>query len=101
MPNLLPANTGKDANVTFLTSQGSVLTMATTAVVEPASKSLPVSSSGSHVSGHKSSSQKNYLSGFTLGQPAPIHLSLKTACIAGNTAFDFGIHTDTDVDFWA
>jgi len=30
-----------------------------------------------------------------MGQPAPIYMSPMTACISGNTAFDFGIHTDT------
>jgi len=56
--SLLPASTAKDANITSLTTQGSLLTMTTSAVVtsscpsnaisvlEPASKSLPVSSSG-------------------------------------------------------
>ena len=105
--SLLPANTAKDANSTSLTTQVSVLTRTTTAVparsrpsnaisvLEPTSKSFPVSSSGSYVLGHQNPSPTNPLSGFTMGQPALIYTSPMSACLSGNTAFDFGIHTDT------
>lgn len=39
------------------------------------------------------SRSNNSLSGFTMGQPAPIYMSPMRALISGNTIFDFGIHT--------
>ena len=99
--SLLPANITKDANVTSLSTPGSVVTMTTTtmmtsshpsnaiSLLEPASKSLPVYSSGNHVSGHQKPSPADPLGGYSTGQTAPIYTSPTTACKSGNAAFDF------------
>ena len=104
--SLLPANITKDANVTSLSTPGSVVTMTTTAmmssshpsnaisVLEPASKSLPVYSSGNHVSGHQKPSPADPLGGYSTGQTAPIYTSPTTACKSGNAAFDFDTYVD-------
>ena len=104
--SLLPANVTKDANVTSLTTPGSVVTMTTTAmmtsphpsnaisVLESASKSFPVYSSGNHVSGHQKPSPADPLCGYSIGQTAPIYTSSTTACKSGNAAFDFETYVD-------
>ena len=81
--SLLKANITKDANATSLSTPGSVVTMATTAMVtssqlsnaisvlESASKSLPVYSSGNHVSGQQKSSPADPLCGYSIGQQPP------------------------------
>lgn len=53
------------------------------------SKSLPVSSSGNYVSGHKEPSQTSPLSGYTIGQTAPIYTSAMTAWRSEIAAFEF------------
>ena len=104
--SLLPANITKDANVTSLSTPGSVVTMTTAAmmtsshpsnaisVLEPGSKSLPVYSSGNHVLGHQKPSPANPLCGYSIGQTAPIYTSPTTACKSGNAAFDFETYVD-------
>ena len=52
-------------------------------------QSLPVYSSGNHVSGHQKPSPADPLGGYSTGQTAPIYTSPTTACKSGNAAFDF------------
>ena len=96
--SLLPANVTKDANVTSLSTPGSVVTLKTTSnavsVLESASKSFPVYSSGNHVSGHQKPSPADPLCGYSIGQTAPIYTSSTTACKSGNAAFDFETYVD-------
>ena len=67
----------------------------TISVLEPAVKSFPVHSSGSHVSGHQISSQVNPLSGYTVGQTVPIYTSPMATCRLGNAGSDFETKLDT------
>ena len=92
--------------VSSLLPPGSVVTMTTTAmmtsshpsnaisVLESASKSFPVYSSGNHVLGHQKPSPADPLCGYSIGQTAPIYTSSTTACKSGNAAFDFETYVD-------
>jgi len=94
----------KDADITSLSTPGSVVkmttgTMATSScisnpisVLEP--ESLPVHSSGNYVSGYQTSSQANSPSGYTIRQTAPTYTSPRAASRSENVAFDFETYVD-------
>jgi len=104
--SLNPPKVVKDANITSLSTPGSVVKMTTAtmvtsscisnhiSVLEPASESLPVHSSRNYVSGYQTSSQANPPSGYTIGQTAPMYTSPMVACRSENAAFDFENYVD-------
>ena len=106
MSSPLSYNIAKNANITSLSTVGPVVTTSAAAMVtssclsnaisvlEPAMKSLPVHSSGNHVSGCQKPSEANPVSGYTVGQTPSIYTSPMTRCRTGNVALDFETHVD-------
>ena len=102
----LPDSILKNANFISLSTVGSVVTMSASvlvtssrlsnaiSVLKPAMKSLPVSSSGSHISGHQKPSQADPLSGYG-DQTTPISSSPMTTSRSRYATFDLESHVDT------
>jgi len=104
--SLLADDAMKDANITSLTTPGSVLTTtttvmtsttlsATTSHLDPASKPFQVSSCSTPAPGYQRPPQASPLSGYTMGQTRPHYASPMTACTPGSTASYFGTLVNT------
>ena len=104
--SLLADDAMKDANITSLTTPGSVLTATTTVMtstplsvtashLEPASKPFQVSSCSTSAPAYQKPPQTSPLSGYTIGQTRPHYTSPMTACTPGSTASCSGTLVNT------
>ena len=104
--SLLADDAMKDANITSLTTPGSVLTATTTVMtstplsatashLEPASKPFQVSSCSTSAPAYQKPPQTSPLSGYAIGQTRPHYTSPMTACTPGSTASCSGTLVNT------